>query len=198
MQKAVLSFLMIVGVGGVAHAQRNVSIGLKAGGTLSNFTGKQAEAYKNTFGFQAGGFANIGLSKLFAFQPELIYSRKGAKLPVSPEVTTRLDYVDMPLVFHINVDGLFFEAGPQVGFLVLARDKTDNQSIDVKPRYNAVDAGYLFGLGYQRKTGLGVGLRYNGGVIDIEKSMLAGSTKVQNNIRNSAFQLYLTYSFQGN
>ena len=198
MKKAFFSLLLLTGLSGAAQAQRNVSLGLKAGGTLSNFVGEQADSYKNAFGFQAGGFANIGLSKLIAFQPEVIYSRKGAKLPSSPEVATRLDYVDMPLVFHVNVDGLFFEAGPQVGFLVAARRKTDNQSLDVKPSYNTVDVGYLFGLGYQRKTGLGVGLRYNGGVTNIEKSVLVGTTKVQNNIRNSAFQLYLTYSFQGN
>lgn len=198
MKKAFFSLVLLTGLSGAAQAQRNVSLGLKAGGTLANFVGEQAGSYKNTLGFQAGGFANIGLSKLFAFQPEVLYSRKGAKLPSSPEVTTRLDYVDVPLVFHVNVDGLFFEAGPQVGFLVAARQKTDNQSLDVKPNYNTVDAGYLFGLGYQRKTGLGVGLRYNGGITNVEKSVLVGTTKVQNNIRNSAFQLYLTYSFQGN
>lgn len=198
MKKEILSLLLFSTLAGAAHAQRNVSLGLKAGGTLSNFVGKQSFDRKNAFGFQAGGFANIGFSRLFAFQPEVIYSRKGSKLPTSPEVVTRLDYVDVPLVFHINVDGLFFEAGPQVGFLVSAKDKVDTQHIDNKSRYNTVDAGYLFGLGYQRKTGLGIGLRYNGGITNIEKSVLVGTTKVQNNIRNSAFQLYLTYSFQGN
>lgn len=200
MKKLVLSALLLTGLTSAAHAQRNVSLGLKAGGTLSNFAGEQSESFKNTFGFHAGGFANIGFSQLFAFQPEVIYSRKGAKLPTSPETTYRLDYVEVPLVFHINVEGLFFEAGPQVGFLVAAHTKTGNQDVDTKSRYNTVDAGYLFGLGYQRKAGLGAGLRYNGGVTNIEKSYLTGTapiTTVQNNIRNSAFQLYLTYSFQG-
>ncbi|WP_022825476.1 porin family protein [Hymenobacter norwichensis] len=198
MKKEILSLALLTILAGTAHAQRNVSLGLKAGGTLSNFVGKQSFERENAFGFQAGGFINLGFSRLFAFQPEVIYSRKGAKSPTSPTIHTRLDYVDVPLVFHINVDGLFFEAGPQVGFLVAAKDKVDTQLLDTKARYNTVDAGYIFGLGYQRKAGLGVGLRYNGGITNIEKSVLVGTTKIQNNIRNSAFQLYLTYSFQGN
>ncbi|MBU6119272.1 outer membrane beta-barrel protein [Hymenobacter siberiensis] len=125
-----------------------------------------------------------------------MYSQKGAKVS-SIDVTTRLNYVDIPLSFHVNADGLFFEAGPQLGILVAAQDKAGSVSVDRKPLYNTLDFGYLAGLGYQRKTGPGIGLRYNGGFTNVQKSSTAGSVTVQNNIRNSAFQLYLTYSFGG-
>ncbi|WP_167855280.1 porin family protein [Hymenobacter wooponensis] len=196
MKKVVLSAMLLAGLAGTAQAQSNVSLGLKAGATLSDFTGEQASAYKSIVGFNVGVFANIGFTRMLAFQPEIMYSRKGAKLE-TPDITTHLDYVDVPLVFHVNADGLFFEAGPQVGFLVSAKNKTSNVSTDVKPTFNTVDAGYVFGLGYQRKTGLGVGLRYNGGFTNVVKSYTVGNTKVQDNIRNSAFQLYLTYSLNG-
>jgi hypothetical protein len=196
MKKVFLSALLLTGLAGTAQAQSNVSLGLKAGGTLSSFSGEQASNYKSIVGFHAGAFANIGFTRLFAFQPEIMYSRKGAKLS-GADFTTHLDYVDVPLVFHVNVDGLFFEAGPQVGFLVSAKNKAGSVSTDVKPTYNTVDAGYVAGLGYQRKTGLGIGLRYNGGFTNVEKSYTAGNITVQNNIRNSAFQLYLTYSLNG-
>ncbi|MBT2557789.1 PorT family protein [Hymenobacter sp. ISL-91] len=185
-----------VGLSGTAVAQRNVSLGLKAGASLSNFVGKDAKAYKDIVGFQAGGFANIGFTNLFAFQPEIIYSRKGAKLE-TPDLTTRLDYVDVPLAFHVNAGGLFFEAGPQVGFLVSAKDKLGNATVDVKDAYNTVDFGYLFGLGYQRKTGPGIGLRYNGGFTNVLESATVGNVTFQNQRRNSVFQLYATFSFQG-
>jgi hypothetical protein len=196
MKKALLSAFLMTGLASAAQAQSNVSLGLKAGGTLSDFSGEQASAYKSIVGFHAGAFANIGFTRMFAFQPEIMYSRKGAKLQ-NPDITTHLDYVDVPLVFHVNADGLFFEAGPQVGFLVSAKNKAGNVSTDVKPTFNTVDAGYVFGLGYQRKTGLGVGLRYNGGFTNVVKSYTVGSATIQDNIRNSAFQLYLTYSFNG-
>ncbi|TGE05211.1 porin family protein [Hymenobacter fodinae] len=193
MKKVFLSALLLTGLAGAAQAQSNVSLGLKAGGSLSSFSGEQASNHKSIVGFHAGAFANIGFTRLFAFQPEIMYSRKGAKFPPF-NFTTHLDYIDVPLVFHINVEGLFFEAGPQVGFLVSAKNKAGNASTDVKPAYNTVDAGYVAGLGYQRKTGLGVGLRYNGGITNVEKSFNTGGTTVQNNIRNNVFQLYLTYS----
>ena len=197
MKKTFLTLALLAGLTGAAQAQRSdVSLGLKAGATYSGFMGAQATGYESIFGFQAGAFANIGLTDLFAFQPEILYSQKGAKFPTTG-VTTRLNYVDVPLAFHVNADGLFFEAGPQVGFLLAANDQSGTVSVDRKSRYNAFDFGYLAGLGYQRKTGLGIGLRYNGGFTNVEKAFTLGSITAQNNIRNSAFQLYLTYSFGG-
>lgn len=194
MKKLLFSLSLLVGSVGAVQAQSDVSLGLKVGGTLSSYAGKQATNDKNLVGFHGGGFANIGLTDLYAFQPEIIYSQKGAKSS-SSDLTTRLSYLDVPLAFHVNADGLFFEAGPQVGFLLSAQNETGNTSTDVKSLLNTVDFGYLFGLGYQRKSGLGIGLRYNGGFTNIEKAVTTGPTTVQNNIRNSAFQLYLTYSF---
>lgn len=193
MKKLLLSLGLLTAAAGfnTAQAQRNVSLGLKGGASLSNFVGKQADAYESLFGFHGGLFASIGLTRMVAFQPELLYSRKGAKLN-DIDLTRRADYLDVPLAFHVNADGLFFEAGPQVGFLLSAKDKTGNQSVDSKNIYNTVDFGYLFGLGYQRKTGPGIGLRYNGGFTNVSKARKAGNVTIQDNVRNSVFQLYLT------
>lgn len=200
MKKTIYTLALVAGLAGSAQAQRsNVSLGLKVGGTLSNLTGADADSYKNIFGFQAGVFANFGITSLVAFQPELLYSQKGAKLSTlnQEDVIRRFHYVDVPLAFHINADGLFFEAGPQVGFLVAAQSKFGNTSTDIKDAYNSVDFGYLAGLGYQRKTGLGIGLRYNGAFTNVRKSYTAGPVTFQERSRNSAFQLYLTYSLNG-
>jgi hypothetical protein len=196
MKKIVSTIALVVGLAGAAQAQSDVSLGLKAGGSYSSFVGKQAPNQGYIFGFHAGGFANIGFTDLFAFQPEIIYSQKGSD-PNVVDVKNRLHYLDVPLAFHVNADGLFFEAGPQVGFLLAAKRSIGNTSVDIKPAYNTVDFGYLVGLGYQRKAGPGIGIRYNGGFTNIEKSFVVGNVTVQNNIRNSVFQLYLTYSVNG-
>ena len=188
----------VAGFSGAAQAQRsNVSLGLKAGATYSSFVGKQAGDQDGLFGFHAGGFANIGITDLFAFQPEVLYSQKGSKIANVVDASTRLHYLDVPLSFHVNSGGFFFEAGPQVGFLLAAESKSGPTSVDVKSSTNAVDVGYLLGLGFQRKTGAGIGLRYNGGFTNLPKAVTVGSVTVQNNVRNSAFQLYVTYSFGG-
>lgn len=197
MKKIILPFILIAGLHGTARAQGgDTSLGVKAGATYSAFAGKQAFDPEYIFGFHAGIFANIGITDMLAFQPELLYSQKGSN-PNLTDFKTRLTYLDIPLSFHVNAGGLFFEAGPQVGLLLSAKDKPGNLVIDTKGRYNTFDFGYLAGLGYQRKQGLGIGLRYNGGFTKVEKSVVTGPVKVDNDIRNSAFQLYLTYSLNG-
>ncbi|TDN37727.1 PorT family protein [Hymenobacter sp. UV11] len=195
-------FALLAGGSTVAHAQYrgrggNVSLGLKAGASLTDFVGVDAKnGFDNRFGFHAGVFANIGFAKLFAFQPELIYSQKGAHFANNSDTGIRLHYIDVPLVFHVNTDGFFFEAGPQVGFLVAAKAEAGSVSTDAKSAFKTADFGYLAGLGYQLKHGLGVGLRYNGAFSNVYKEVpLSATSNSQQRIRNSAFQLYLTYSF---
>ena len=198
MKKIFLSCMLAAGLHGGAQAQSSdTSLGIKAGATYSAFAGKQAFDPEYIFGFHAGIFANIGITDMVAFQPELLYSQKGSN-PNLTDFKTRLTYLDVPLAFHVNAGGLFFEAGPQVGLLLSAKDKPGNAVIDTKGKYNTFDFGYLAGLGYQRKDGLGIGLRYNGGLTKVEKPIVVNpSLTVQNDVRNSAFQLYLTYSING-
>jgi len=202
MQKTTFILLALL-AGGSTTAQAqyrgrggNVSLGVKAGASLTDFVGVDAQnVFANRFGFHAGVFANIGFSKLLAFQPEIIYSQKGAKTN-AVDIGYRLHYIDVPLAFHVNTDGFFFEAGPQVGFLVAAQSQNGSVSTDTKGAYQAVDFGYLGGLGYQLKHGLGIGLRYNGAFTNVYKAVpLSASTTYQQRTRNSAFQLYATYSF---
>jgi opacity protein-like surface antigen len=205
MKKTILLLALAIGVSTAAQAQYrgrggNVSLGIKAGASLTNIVGDDAALLLRhdldyRFGFNAGVFANIGFAKLFAFQPELLYSQKGAKAK-DLDAGIRLHYIDIPLAFHVNTDGFFFEAGPQLGFLIAAKNETGSISVDVKNTYKAVDFGYLAGLGYQLKHGLGVGLRYNGAFTNAPDSYLVSSNvTVQPRARNSAFQLYATYSF---
>jgi hypothetical protein len=203
MKKTIFLLALGLGVSTAAQAQYrgrggNVSLGIKAGASLTNFVGADAKDglgrnFENRFGFHAGVFANIGFAKLFAFQPEVLYSQKGMKVK-DVDSGVRMHYIDVPLAFHVNTDGFFFEAGPQVGFLVAAKSEAGNTSVDIKS-YKTVDFGYLAGLGYQLKHGLGVGLRYNGAFTNFPESANVGNVTLQNRARNSAFQLYATYSF---
>ena len=199
MKKTIFTLALLAGLSDAAQAQHsNVSLGLKAGGAYSSFVGAQSGNASGLLGFQVGAFANLGLSDMVALQPEVLYSQKGAKATsILGDYSTRLQYIDVPLAIHVNADGLFFEAGPQIGFLLAADNKYGAFSNDVKSTFDDIDFGYLAGLGYQRKTGPGIGLRYNGGFTNLPKAVTVGGTTFQSNIRNSVFQLYLTYSFGG-
>ena len=204
MQKVLLSLGLLAGVSFAAQAQ-SISYGIKAGASLTNFTGDNTGDLKNVFGFHGGLVANFAVNDAFSIQPEVLYSMKGAKseenlgMGYTSKSTARLHYIDVPVLARVNAGGLFFELGPQVGFLVAAKSKNEitggvlggTSTNDIKNELSSVDFGYAAGLGYQISNGPGIGLRYNGGLTNLDKD--SGSSKV----RNSAFQLYLTYMFGG-
>lgn len=204
MKKVILSMALVTGVAVAASAQ-SASFGIKAGASLTNFTGKGTDGsdLKNKFGFNGGFIANLPVNDAFSIQPELLYSMKGYKFSGSDALGTTIDsketlhYLDVPILARVNAGGLFFELGPQIGFLVAAKYSAEGSngqsgSYSTKSDYKAVDFGYAAGLGYQMPTGPGIGLRYNGGFIDVFKNNNGG-----NAVHNSAFQLYLTYMFGG-
>lgn len=200
MKKSLLGLALAVGFVSSAHAQlhRHSSsfAGIKAGGSASTFLGDDAQNMQHVFGFNAGLFASLALSQPFSLQPEILYSMKGAQTPAGylTQSSVWLNYVDIPVAFRANTkDGFFLEAGPQVGFLINAKSDATGEKINVKSAYNSVDFGFVVGAGYQpMKGGLGIGARYNGGFQSILKDPTDGSVALD--AKNSAFQLYITYS----
>ncbi|GAB3315058.1 porin family protein [Hymenobacter humi] len=195
MKKIVLSLAVLVGAATAAQAQ-NVTFGIKAGVNLSNVSGDNTDNFKSLVGANAGVAANFGFSDLLSFQPELLYSMKGAKLEEGGDkVESRLNYLDVPLLLKLNADGPFFEAGPQVGFLVSQKTTYDiggvTNSSTSTDGTRKVDLGYVLGVGYQLASGPSLGLRYNGGISDLSDP----STTEKN--RNSVFQVQLGYMFGG-
>lgn len=199
MKKTILSLVLVASTAAVANAQ-TTSFGVKAGASLTNIVGKGTDGLnlKNKFGFNGGFIANFGFNDAFSVQPEVLYSMKGTKEAENyygkeTTIKSTLHYIDVPVLAHINAGGLFFELGPQIGFLVAAKQQQDDRgSYDIKSKVKKVDFGYAAGLGYQMPAGPGIGLRYNGGLVDTNKNSNSNYA-----VRNSAFQLYLTYMFGG-
>lgn len=192
MKKIILSLGLLVGMAGAANAQTGITFGVKGGINYSTLTGDDVTGAESKVGLQAGALANFGLSDLISIQPEVLYSQKGAQSEDDSDSKLKLNYIDVPVLVKVNADGLFFEGGPQVGFLAGAKSTDGNTDVDVKEGYNTVDFGYAVGLGYQAESGPMIGLRYNGGITNIIKDGDDDSK-----IRNSAFQLYVGYTFGG-
>lgn len=200
MKKIFLIIAALTAFGTAAHAQlhsRSGSyVGLKAGGTAASFIGAYNPNLRTVYGFHAGAFASIALNKPFSIQPELLFSMKGAlgQAGVS-DGTERLNYIDVPVAFRATWSDLFVEAGPQGGFLLTAKSKNGSETVNVRDTYRTFDFGYLLGVGYQpHQGGLGIGGRYNASFLSVYANPIDGT--VANDLRNSAFQLYVTYSAQ--
>lgn len=168
----ILSLLCI----GFAKAQ-SIHGGIKAGGNLTSFTGNKTD-YNYLVAYNAGGFVRFTLLNRVSFQPEVLYSTQGAKIPVSKQ-EVNLSYVSVPLVFQLHFLKKFnLEAGPQLSYLVNDNFNTKN--------INRFDGSVVAGLSFEITDHLFIQGRY-----------LLGLTKIPDgvSIRNELFQASVGYLF---
>lgn len=193
MKKYLLALLLVAG-SRLGHAQ-TVHLGLKVGANFGRFVGADApDDTEYRFGINAGALAEFGLSTHWALQPEVLYSSKGTKQLYGGGASTfyqHLGYLDVPLLLKYKTHHVFFEAGPQLGVLLGATSSfetnTGTTESDNKNSFHGFDAGYVAGVGVQDTNGLLLGVRYNGGLLNVDASGYKA--------RNSSFQLYVGYLF---
>lgn len=188
MKKIILTAAAVFAFG-FANAQ-DVKFGAKVALNVSNISGDDTGDLKSLIGGQFGGFAEIGISDKFAIQPELMYSMQGAKYDGGK---TNLSYLNVPVMAKYFVaEGFSLEAGPQIGFLLSAKDKEDGEdSVDMKDELESIDFGVNFGAGYDFTENLSAGLRYNLGLTNIVKNVPGEDFKITNNV----FSVSLGYKF---
>ncbi|MEO7210439.1 MAG: porin family protein [Chitinophagaceae bacterium] len=180
---------------GTTKAQ-DVHFGIKGGLNASNINVKNSlgNNQDTKIGWYAGLLAHIHAGKSFAIQPEVYYSDEGSKLTSgSNKSTLNLGYINVPvLAQYMFGNGFRIEAGPQVGFLINAKDKDKSSSLnlDVKDTYKSTSFSIPVGVGYLTSYGLGFDARYNFGISDIQKVTIG-----DNKARSNVFQFGLFYQF---
>ena len=146
-----------------AKAQ-DVHFGVKGGVNVSQLHFSDNTPTNSKAGLHLGVLAHIHLTKTWAIQPELLYSQEGAK---NPGVTYNLNYLNVPVLLqYMFENGFRLEGGPQVGFLLNAKTKTGNVTVDYK-RFKSTAFSIPLGLGYLTSSGLGLDARYVFGISNI-------------------------------
>lgn len=177
-----LAVFTVLGVANV-NAQK-IKLGVKGGINLASVSGDNTKDIGSVTAFNFGVLSEVPISEKFSFQPELMYSGQGYSFN---DNTIALNYLNIPLMGKYYVTkGLSVEAGPQIGFLLAAK----NEKTDVKDSFKTVDFGVNLGLGYKLENGLNFGVRYNLGLTDINN--VANSS---NKNKNGVFQLSVGYFF---
>ncbi|UTN04438.1 outer membrane beta-barrel protein [Flavobacterium bizetiae] len=178
-----------------ANAQ-STRFGVKGGLNISNFTGYQ-EDVKSLAGFHIGGFAEIKISKKFAIQPEFLFSTQGTTIEGydgDSNTNVKLNYLNIPVLAKYYItDAFFVEAGPQIGFLLSAK----NSGVDIGDLYKSTDYGLNLGLGYNFTENISGNVRYTIGLTDInDVSDDSQYPDLYNaSFKNSNFALSLAYKF---
>jgi hypothetical protein len=169
-----------------ANAQK-IKFGAKAGINITNITGNNTSSLEAVSAFNFGLVTEIPIAKKFSFQPELMFSGQGYSFEGRDGNLVSLSYLNVPLMAKYYVTkGLSLEAGPQIGYLLSAK----NASTNVKDAFKKVDFAANLGIGYKLENGLNFGARYNFGLSNINN--VSGDS---NKFRNTVFQISVGYFF---
>ena len=167
-----------------------LQFGLEAGANASNFTNANFPT-DPLIGFHAGVTVAYKFTDNFMFQEDFLFSTQGAKIKGGTlgDKDLKLYYASIPflLKYRTNV-GFYIEAGPQAGFKI----KEDVAGINTENFAQRIDLGAAGGIGYQSKTGLGVGVRYIYGISKVSNVNLSNIT---NNFKNNSAQASIFYVF---
>lgn len=193
-----ITFLFIMMISGLSLAQVTFNPGIRAGANFSHFTNKAQwysyldfdysgnnEArmeFRNKTDVYLGLTGNIRFARFYALQPEINYSRQGAKLDTNINnwngQTLTASYVSFQLVnkFYFNKFNIHF--GPTLEFLV------EQKNFDAS---NEVDLGITAGAGFDITEHFGVEARVKKGFVPVYS--------FYNDHSNITFQAGVYYTF---
>ena len=188
---------MLAGLTSAAHAQSGVKVGIRGGISAASLSGDD-DKFGNKIDSYSYGLAGLGgltfnysVSDLISIQPELLYNLKGTQINDSKD---RLDlhYIDLPILVKVKADGPYFEAGPQVGYLISAKRGGDTKTRIETKDLQGLSLGYVAGVGYQLTSGLSLGVRFNGAISSVGKD-----NEIYDQQRNQVFSFVAGYEFGG-
>lgn len=171
----------------------NFTYGAKVGLNATNISNSDM---KNKLSFHLGAFAEWKLSDFVGIQPELVYSRQGARDKYDEngskvKVKTRVNYLNIPILAKLYVlEDLSVDLGPQFGFALNAKSKYKvggHTSKDKITNNNTFDFSFAVGASYNFDDFI-FSARYNIGL-----SNMWDKDKVGENLKNHVFQLSVGY-----
>ncbi|KUJ62598.1 hypothetical protein AR687_07120 [Flavobacteriaceae bacterium CRH] len=201
----VLAFFVITSI----QAQVTFKPGIHAGVNISKITDSDLNAKTD---FYIGAFGALKLSKFYTLQPELTYSRQGAKGSVdgyyfiyqengqaqsiyeTRKLDISLDYLSFVTMNKFNLtEDIYLLAGPFFDIMVgdeFKIDKSNNYQI-IMSKGEDIDFGIIAGAGYSLPKGISFEVRIKKGTRDAFDDN-TGSANVNTNL---VYQIGATYTF---
>jgi len=201
MKKQILLIASII-ISTITFAQVKPSFGVRAGLSSAGIRGNATNNLKSMLDFSngmittndnnsffAGLYASIPVAGTVSVEPALYYSQKGYTmagefgmknldfLGANAKAKLTSNYIDIPVVLKVNMDGFQIFAGPQVSYLMSADLKTTasalginllNKTIDASSQFNRWDAAVTAGVGYQLTRGVNFTASYEHGLSKLD------------------------------
>ena len=185
MKKAIV---ILAALAASAAMQAQVSYGVRAGANFSNvtFSGDgESESEDSRFGFNIGASLELPIKGGFGLETGLYYTSKGCKhsYESGSESTYAMDYLQVPLMAQYKfgvapVADVKVFAGPFVAYGIgggsTFKDddgkETDGDSVFGDDGYKRFDFGLRIGAGVDLAKNYYVGIGYDLGLMDIDRS----------------------------
>lgn len=180
----------------ISFAQVTFNPGIRAGANFSHFTNNESQTFywadspnanmkmdfKTKTDFYIGFLGNIRFAKFYALQPEINYSRQGAKFETNVNnwdgQTLSVSYLGLQLVNKFYFNKFNVLVGPTLEFVV------DKKNFDPE---SEIDLGITAGLGYDITKNFGVEARVKKGFVPVYS--------FYDNHTNVTFQAGVYYTF---
>ena len=168
---------------------QQVTFGMKGGVNIATLVSQNSGNAGTKIAYHAGVLGSIPISTNWSIQPEILYSRQGINQSVSGSTYhINLDYANIPILFQLLLTTkLKVQAGPQLGFLLSAKNIYLDVEKDITSNYKTVDFSLPIGFCYTWVSGFGIDGRWVPGLTQIQVNY--GSSK------NSVVQFGAFYHF---
>ena len=202
MKNIILLVLALTVCVGVLFAQP--VYGVRAGLNISTIGGEDdMDGIDSKIGANFGGMLQFPVATSIIFQPELLYTMKGAKseytdiedgYTYTAKMTDSYNYLEIPLLFKYNVETPSMKIqpfiGPSVGILIGANSNTEvtmagisaSADTDIKEYMNTLELGLNLGADVVMMKNIMLGVRYNLGLSNIYKEQEGYQSKVKNRV----------------
>ena len=196
MKKLILGIALF---GGLSAAKAQIDLGVKGGLNFPTLSGDSRQLMgdqtKFRTDFYVGGYAN----RPNQLSTRALYSKQGAGIKTTDNSNTKIvmHNINIPLMGRYEImEGLNVEFGPQLGFLVSAKGKSEEGKTDTKVKitdnFKTFDFGLNFGAGYKVTDELEINARFTKGLSNINNVFPEG---MNNNykITNTYFSIGVAY-----
>ncbi|NHN25213.1 PorT family protein [Flavobacterium jejuense] len=188
---ASFSFLLANAI--FAQNGNSEKFGIKGGLNYSTITkGDFNEGADPRTSYYIGFYGEVPLiRKVLSLQPEIIYSRQGFEtnytnlLGNNYKQEYRIDYINLPILAKIHIGKVFsVEAGPQFGFKINEKIKSENNST-LNNDVNSFDTALAGGVSFNIDDFL-ISARYTYSINEVIKNT---------DSKNSVFQIGIGFNF---
>ncbi len=196
---AIVSFIavMVTGLCFCGYALAGGAIGVKGGGTITNWWGEDAGGEDTKFGFLGGASFSYMFTEVLGVQPEILFHRKGIKEEyMGVDITWNLDYVEIPLLMRVSIptESIVkpgFILGPALAFNTDSTIKGEYGGLsaeeDMSDITSSTDIGFVGGFDIDFDVGsviINLDLRGTLGLLTIDE-------EGEDSVNNTAFSFML-------